>query len=360
VRTTAVPNITNPTALAFDPRGNLFVAALGSGGYKIFKVAAGSSNAVVFGDSDNQVRGMVCDKIGAVYAVGLSNSITRYDTGGSRSTYLSGFSSVISITQESARSQPINISTRMQVLTGDRALIAGFIITGTGGKKVLIRGIGPSLSQFGINGALQDPIIELRNASGEFVNGNDNWRSLQESAIQATGLAPSDNRESAFLITLTPGAWTAVLRGTGTTTGVGLVEVYDLDQAAPCRLANISTRGYVQTGENVMIGGFVIGSGNGAGKVLVRGIGPSLAAFGITNALADPQLEIHNASGVTIATNDDWHDSQQAEIQTTGLAPSSAIEAAVIETLPSGSYTAILSGYNATSGVGLVEVYNLQ
>jgi sugar lactone lactonase YvrE len=359
-RTTAVPNITNPTALAFDPSGNLFVAAIGRGGYKIFKVAAGSSNAVVFADADNQTREMVCDKIGALYAVGLSTSITRYSATGSRSTYLSGFSSAYSITQEPARSQPVNIATRMQVLTGDQALIAGFIITGTGGKKVLLRGIGPSLSQFGINGALQDPKIELRNASGEFVNGNDNWRSLQESAIQATGLAPSDNRESAFLISLTPGAWTAVLRGAGTTTGVGLVEVYDLDQAAPCRLANISTRGYVQTGENVMIGGFVIGSGNGAGKVLVRGIGPSLAAFGITNALADPQLEIHNASGATIATNDDWHDSQQAEIQATGLAPSSAIEAAAIETLPSGSYTAIVSGYNATSGVGLVEVYNLQ
>ena len=359
-RTTAVSGITSPTALAFDPSGNLFVAGIGPGAYKIFKVSAGTSNAVVFGDSDNQVKGMVCDKIGAVYAVGLSSSITRYDTGGGRSTYLSGFSSAFSITREPPRSQPINIATRMQVQTGDNALIAGFIVTGTAGKKVLIRGIGPSLSQFGISGALQDPIIELRNASGVFVNGNDNWKASQQTAIEATGLAPSDNRESAFLISLTPGSWTVVLRGVGTTTGVGLVEVYDLDQAAPSQLANLSTRGYVQTGENVMIGGFVVGSGNGAGRVVVRAIGPSLAAFGITNALADPSLEIHNASGVTIATNDDWRDSQRAELQATGLAPSNDLESASVQTLPSGNYTAIVSGFHGSVGVGLVEVYNVQ
>jgi hypothetical protein len=303
---------------------------------------------------------MVCDRIGAVYTVALSNSITRYDTGGGRSTYLSAFSTAFSITREPPRGQPINIATRLQVQTGDNALIAGFIITGTAGKKVLIRGIGPSLSQFGISGALQDPIIELRNASGVFVNGNDNWRASQQTAIEATGLAPSDNRESAFLITLTPGSWTVVLRGVGTTTGVGLVEVYDLDQAAQSELANISTRGYVQTGENVMIGGFVIGSGNGAGRVVVRAVGPSLAAFGITNALADPSLEIHNASGAVIATNDDWRDSQRAEIQATGLAPANNLEAASVQTLPSGNYNAVVSGFHGSVGLGLVEVYNLQ
>src|SRR3954471_10443444 len=237
-RTTAVSGVTHPSALAFDPSGNLFVAGGTAGAYKIFKISAGSVNAVLFADTDYQVEHMVCDKVGAVYASDNHSSITRYSSGGTRSTSLSGFSSAYSIALEPPRSQPINIATRMLVGTGDNALIAGFIVTGTG-KKVLIRGIGPSLSQFGINGALQDPVIELRNASGEFVNGNDNWRSLQEAAIQATGLAPSDNRESAFLINLAAGSWTVVRRGVGNTTGVGVVEVYDLDQSAPSRLAHL-------------------------------------------------------------------------------------------------------------------------
>ena len=354
-RTTAVPGVSNPTALAFDPSGNLFVAA----GGKIYKAAPGAV-ATIFAQGLGQIKGMVCDKIGAVYAVDLSASISRFSASGSKSTYVSGFSSAVSITQEAPRGQPVNIATRLQVQTGDNALIAGFIITGNVSKNVLIRGIGPSLSQFGIAGALQNPTIELRNSSGAMANSNNDWKDSQQTSIQATGLAPSDNRESALLITLAPGAWTVVLRGIGTTTGVGLVEVYDLEQAADAKLANISTRGYVQTGENVMIGGFIIGSGNGAGRVVVRAIGPSLGAFGITNALPDPSLEIHNASGATIATNDDWRDDQQAEIQTTGVAPSNNLEAAIVATLPSGNYTAVVSGYQNATGVGLVEVYNLQ
>ena len=354
-RTTAVPGVSNPTALAFDPSGNLFVAA----GGKIYKAAPGAS-ATIFAQGAGQIKSMVCDKIGAVYATDLSGSIFRFDLGGNKSTYLTGFSSAHSISREPPRGQPVNIATRLQVQTGDNALIAGFIITGNVAKNVLIRGIGPSLAHFGIAGALQDPTIELHYPSGGMANSNNNWKDSQQTAIQATGLAPSDNRESALLITLAPGAWTVVMRGIGTTTGVGLVEVYDLEQAADAKLANISTRGYVQTGENVMIGGFIIGSGNGAGRVVVRAIGPSLGAFGITNALPDPSLEIHNASGVTIAMNDDWRDDQAAEIQTTGLAPSNNLEAAIVETLPSGNYTAVVSGYQNATGVGLVEVYNLQ
>ncbi|MDQ1741492.1 MAG: hypothetical protein QOE53_3144, partial [Pseudonocardiales bacterium] len=278
-RTTAVSGVLNPTAIAFDPSGNLFVGA----GNKLYKVAPGTSTPTIFADATGQIKGMVCDKIGAVFVTILSGSIFRYDVGGNKSTYLSGFSSAYALTQEPPRGQPVNIATRLQVQTGDNALIAGFIVTGNVGKKVLIRGIGPSLAQFGISGALQDPNLEVRDSTGAFVNGNDNWKDSQQTVIQNSGLAPSDNRESAILLTLAPGPWTVVMRGIGSTTGVGLVEVYDLDQAADAKLANISTRGYVQTGENVMIGGFIIGSGNGAGKVIVRAIGPSLASFGITN-----------------------------------------------------------------------------
>jgi sugar lactone lactonase YvrE len=360
-KTTFASTLKGPNRLAFDPEENLFVASPFGTVLKITPAGTKSTFASGLGN----IQGLACDAQRNVFVSiylppsGSFPGVLKFTPAGTKSTFATSVSAS-GIRFEPPRSQPLNISTRLQVQTGDQALIAGFIIAGTTGKKILIRGIGPSLSQFGINGSLQDPVIELRNASGGFVNGNDNWRSLQETAIQATGLAPSDNRESAFLTTLSPGSWTVVMRGIGATTGVGLLEVYDLDQAAPVRLANISTRGYVQTGENVMIGGFVVGSGNGAGKVVVRAIGPSLAAFGITNAISDPLLAIHDASGAVIATNDDWHDSQQAEIQATGLAPSSNLEAASVQTLPSGNYTAIVSGYHDAVGVGLVEVYNLQ
>jgi len=239
------------------------------------------------------------------------------------------------------------------VQTGDNALIGGFIITGTAGKKVLIRGIGPSLAP-GIVQPLQDPTIELRNASGALVNGNNNWKDTQQTAIAATGAAPTDDRESALLITLGPGSWTVILRGTNNTTGVGVVEVYDLDQASDSRLANISSRGFVQTGNNVMIGGFILGA-NGS-RVIVRAIGPSLS---ISGKLLDPTLQLVDGNGAQIAVNDNWQDTQKAEIQATGVPPTNALESAIVATLPNGNYTAIVSGYQGATGVGVVEVYNL-
>jgi len=262
-------------------------------------------------------------------------------------------------------SQLLNISTRLNVLTGDNALIGGFIITGSAPKKVMLRAIGPSLS---FAGALVDPTLELHFPDGRVVT-NDNWKindttgQSQEEEIRATTIPPSSDFESAMVQTLAPGAYTAIVRGKNGGTGIALVEAYDLDQAAPSKLANISTRGFVDTGNNVMIGGFILGGSTPGSKVLVRAIGPSLPVSG---ALADPTLELHNGNGATIATNDNWKindatgQSQEADIRATTIPPSNDLESAVLTTLPPGNYTAIVAGKNGGTGVGLVEVYNLQ
>lgn len=252
----------------------------------------------------------------------------------------------------------LNISTRMKVLTSEKVLIAGFIITGTGPKRVLVRGIGPSLTALGVPGALQDPTLELH---GAISINNDNWRDTQAAEIQATGLPPGNDLESAIVASLQPGPYTAILAGNNEMTGVGLVEVYDLDQSAGSKLANLSTRGFVDTGDNVMIGGFILGPADtGATKVLIRAIGPSLAGVGVQDALQDPTLELHDGSGAVIATNDNWRDTQQAEIEATGLAPTDDHESAILQTLVPGNYTAIVRGNNDTTGVALVEAYNIQ
>ena len=252
----------------------------------------------------------------------------------------------------------LNISTRMRVLTEDRVLIGGFIITGADPKRVIVRGIGPSLQASGISNALVDPVLEL-NAPGTTTT-NDNWSDTQQAEIQAAGFAPSSNAESAIIGTLQPGAYTAILREKNSTPGVGLVEVYDLDQTAGSKLANISTRGFVDTGDNVMIGGFIIGPANvGAVRVVIRAIGPTLANSNVQGALNDPTLEAVDANGNTIAMNDNWKDTQQADIIATGLAPTNDFESAIVVTLNAGAYTTIVRGKNDTTGVGLVEVYNI-
>jgi hypothetical protein len=260
----------------------------------------------------------------------------------------------------------LNISTRLRVLTGDNALIGGFIITGTDPKKVMIRGIGPSLTAFGVPGVLPDPVLELHDNTGATLSVNDNWHDAPNaSEIATSGLAPGNDLESAVLQTLIPNAYTMVLRGVGDTVGVGLVEAYDLAQITPTKLANISTRGFVDTDDNVMIGGFIVGAGlgnNGSGseKVVVRAIGPSLIPFGIPNALPDPTLELHDGNGNIIAANDNWKDGGQAvEIQASGLAPSDDLESAILKIVPAGPYTAIVRGNANEVGVGLVEAYNL-
>jgi len=255
--------------------------------------------------------------------------------------------------------EPLNISTRLNVLAGDNVAIAGFIITGTSPKKVLVRGIGPSLASADVVGFLTDPTLELH-AGSTIIASNDDWRSAQEAEIQATTIPPPDDRESAVVATLDPGAYTAILAGKDNGTGVGLVEIYDLDEPILSKLANLSTRGFVNSGDNVMIGGFIIGGiSGGSSTMLVRAIGPSLTALDVAGALQDPSLEIHDSSGTIIASNDNWRDWQASEIEATGLAPTDDRESAIVMVLPSGGYTTIVRGLDNSVGVGLVEAYNV-
>lgn len=241
--------------------------------------------------------------------------------------------------------------------TGQNIGIAGFVVQGPGTKRVLVRGIGPSLTAFAIAGALADPILTLKNASGLTMATNDDWRSTQQTDIANSGFAPSDARESAIVATLPAGSYTALLAGVGDTSGVALVEVYDLEPTSTARLINISTRGNVGTGNEVMIGGFVIG-GNVPRRVIVRAIGPTLESFGVSGALANPTLRLFTGPTPT-AENDDWRSTQQSEILSSGFPPTANQESAVVATLPPGSYTVIVSGLGDTTGVGLVEVFEL-
>jgi hypothetical protein len=256
-------------------------------------------------------------------------------------------------------SQAVNLSTRMLVQTGDNVGIGGFIITGGAAKHVLVRAIGPSLSRFGIPNPLADPVLELH-GPGSFVTvTNDNWRDTQQAAIEATGIPPTDDRESAIDATLVPGNYTAIVKGKNNTTGLALVEVYDLAQGVG-KLGNISTRAFVGTGGNIVIAGFMLDNNGGDDRIVVRGLGPSLSGFGLAPLLADPTLELRDANGVLLISNNDWQDNpaQATQITAAGLAPGNTKEAAIAATLPPGVYTALLAGLNGTTGIGIVEVYD--
>jgi hypothetical protein len=252
-----------------------------------------------------------------------------------------------------------NISTRVDVRSGQSVSIGGFIIPGSATKQVIVRAIGPSLADSGVLGALADPTLELRDSSGTLLQANDNWKDTQEQAIRDTTLAPTNDLESAIVAPLQPGAYTAVVSGKNSTTGIGLVEVYDLQRTPSSKLVNISTRGSVGTGQNVMIGGLIL-LGPDPARILFRAIGPSLLAAGIPSALADPQLNLFDAQGTTIATNNNWRDSQQAAIQSTGVAPADDAEAAILVDLYPGNYTGVVSGVNGGTGTALIEAYYLQ
>ena len=269
-----------------------------------------------------------------------------------------------------------NISTRAFVQTGDNVMIGGFIVQGTGPKRVIIRAIGPELSQFGVPNPLANPTLELHNASGALIGSNDDWQHTiiggvitrnQAGDIQNSGHAPANPFESAIIADLPPGNYTAIVRGVSNMTGVALVEVYAIGNSGNSILANISTRAFVQTDDNVMIGGFIV-QGTGPKRVIIRAIGPELSQFGVPNPLANPTLELHNAAGALIGSNDDWQrttiggvitHSQVADIQNSGHAPANPSESAIIAELPPGNYTAIVRGVNNITGVALVEVYDL-
>jgi probable HAF family extracellular repeat protein len=280
---------------------------------------------------------------------------------------LEGYTAVLEVRP----AQLLNISTRMRVLIGDKVLIGGFIITGTEAKTVMIRGIGPSLGNFGLQGVMADPTLELHQGN-TIIARNDNWKtrpdgSSQQLEIEATTIPPSNELESAIVMTLNPGTYTAILADKNNDPGLGIVEVYDLTRQSNSKLANISTRGFVDTGDNVMIGGFIAGGGTAgatAGEV-VRAIGPSLTGVGVPGALEDTTLELYNSSGTLLASNDDWKtradgSSQEAEIKATTIPPGDERESALAITLAPGNYTAIVRGKTNTTGVSLIEVYHLQ
>ena len=249
-----------------------------------------------------------------------------------------------------------NISARGFIQRGDGVLIGGFVITGTGQKKIALRGIGPSLP---ISPALSDPMIELHGASGALLAWNNNWKTSQGAAIAATGLAPGNDREAALIATLNPGNYTVIVRGVGNATGIGLVEIYDLDATGgSARLGNISARGNVQSGTGVLIGGFIAGGGDWSPLVIARAIGPSLTNAGVANALSDPTLDLRDANGVLIASNDNWRDGRTSDIIAKRLGPSDLREAAIATALAPGNYTVVVNGKNGATGVGLVEIYS--
>jgi hypothetical protein len=256
----------------------------------------------------------------------------------------------------------LDISTRLRVDTGDNAMIAGYIITGVTNKAVILRGMGPSLAAFGISGVLLDPVLELHAQNGSLITMNDNWKDTQRSQIEGTVFQPNDDRESVIFSTLVPGTYTAVLSGKNNTAGIGLIEVYDGNQGSESQLGQISTRGLVQGGNNVMIGGFILGGTQGDARIALRGLGPSLTQFGLNNVLADPTLELRDANGATLVANDNWTDdpASAALLTANGLAPSNLKESGIFTSLPPGQFTAILAGKNGGIGIGLVEIYNVK
>ncbi|HEY8835335.1 MAG TPA: DVUA0089 family protein, partial [Chthoniobacterales bacterium] len=245
--------------------------------------------------------------------------------------------------------------------TGQNVLIGGFIIKGSQSKTLVLRAIGPSLTASGLTNVLADPVLEVHDSTGNVIASNDDWRDGQQaSQIQQSGLAPTDSLESAVLVTLSPGNYTAVVSGYGNTSGNGLVEAYEMDTTTT-RLVNISTRGRIGTVDEPMIGG-LISQGGTAKKVIIRALGPSLGtgANAITGALADPVLELRDGSGNLIAVNDDWGTSSQvSEILASTIPPPNPLESAIVATLGTGNYTAIVRGVDGISGVALVEVFDL-
>jgi hypothetical protein len=261
--------------------------------------------------------------------------------------------------------QALNVSTRLRVDTGDEIMIGGFIIRGNAPKPVVLRGMGPSLANAGVPTAnvLNDPILELHGPNGALVTSNDNWKdSPQKTQIQGTIFEPTDDREAVILATLPPAAYTVLLSGAEGTTGIGLIEVYDNNQALDSDLANISTRGFVQVGDNVMMGGFTLGANTAATNIGVRALGPSLANFSLTNVLADPILELHNAQGTIMISNDDWQSdaASAAQLSAHGLALPNPKESGIFALLGPGQFTAVVADATGGVGIALVEIYNLR
>jgi len=353
-----------PLGLASDLVGNLFVAEFGTN--KVVKVAQNGTHTTI-ATSLLSPRQVAVDANGNVFVSTVGNGqIVKIPPAGPQTVFASGIHPG-GLAIQPHTGQLTNISTRASVrpdLGATFVTIAGFIVTGTDPKAVVLRGLGPTLGQppFNVAGVLADPTLQLFDSGGHPFWFNDNWKTTQQTQIQATGLAPPNDLESAILqTTLQPGHYTAILSGNNGT-GVGLVEVYDISPNVLTQLTNVSTRGFVDTGDNVMIGGFITSGGNGSTDVVIRGLGPTLAAppFNVAGALADPVVTLVNQNGMVVGTNDNWKNTDQAAIQATGLAPPNDLESAMVLTVATGKYTAILSGKNGGTGIGLVEVYKLK
>lgn len=301
-------------------------------------------------NSWRQLEGMPAPRHG-IWASVIGNRI--YLAGGGEKQGF-GATNATDVFVVSTKAALANISTRLKVETENNVLIGGFIVTGTAPKRIILRALGPSLP---VTGALVDPVLELHDHTGQEIAVNHNWRDApNEQEILDSRLPPSYDLESAILTTVEPGAYTVVVRGENATTGVGLVEVYDLESGSDSELANISTRGFVQTGNDVLIGGLIL-VGQESRRVIVRALGPSLNLAG---ALADPTVELRDGNGSLLASNDNWRDSQEAEIIATTIPPSNDMESAIVQTLSPANYTAIVRGLNNTMGIALVEAYALE
>jgi hypothetical protein len=248
-------------------------------------------------------------------------------------------------------------------------LFGGFIVEGPTGstKKIIVRAIGPSLVAFGIADAVANPTLEIFDANNTKIASNDDWQTTQVGGIitgdqfaeiNASGLAPSDGLESAIIANLAPGAYTATVRGAGNSVGTGVVDAFDLSAGSTARLVNIATRGLIQPGDKLMIAGFIIQ--DASVTAVIRAIGPSLTAFGIADALPDTTLELYDQNGTIVGKNDDWKSDQKAELESVGLQPSDDLEAALIEMIPPGLYTAQVRGKPESTGTGVVQIYFLE
>jgi len=345
-RVTALPVIkTQPQSQIANAGTNVTFTVVASGNGLTYQWQLNGTNISGQTSSTLTLTSVTANQAGA-YTVVVTNSSGSVTSSSAILTITSGL-------------KPIqNISTRAGVGTGEYVLIGGFIIQGNDPKRVIVRAIGPSLTSFGVTEALADTTLELHDASGNTIASNDDWGTgPQAQAIRDSTLAPTNPHESAVIAVLNPGNYTAIVKGYNNTLGIALCEVYDLNQGANSRLANIATRGYVGTGSYAMIGGFIVGA---KGTFVIRGIGPSLFSFGVNNALADPVLSLYDSQGTLFDTNDDWQDNPYAElVRNSGLAPTDALESALIYQYFPGNYTAIVRGYNDTIGVALVEIYNL-
>ena len=359
-----------PAGLAVDSANNLFVADLGSG--SIFRFTS-TGTKTTFTSGLSSPRSLAFDRNGILYAGEFgTHDIVKFP-GGVKTAFSHDDTFIGGLAFEPPTAQLTNISTRAFVQTGDQVLIAGFILTGTDPKQVIVRGLGPTLGQppFNVPNVLADPTLDLHDSTSSIAT-NDNWQTAANANQIPTSpvdYRPPNSLESAILITLQPGAYTAIMSGKNSTTGNGLVEVYDLATSTFSQLTNVSTRGFVGTGDTVMIGGFITAGGNGSTQVVVRGLGPTLGQppFNVPNVLADPALTLVDRNGNIVGSNNNWKDKpgQAAAIQAASCngstcAPPNDLEAAFLATIPAGNYTVILEGNGGGTGIGLVEVYKLR